>query len=249
MGTQPSSAPAARADRRHDHADADRLRILRRRREASRHVHHPALPEDVDLLSRPITYVTYRVKAEDGKSHDVLAAVRGVGRVDGEMCRDEGRSPATWKRSMAWLRCGLVRRSRTILKRKGMTSRIDWGYLYLAAAKEVGRGPCSTRAGEAAGSSPREKQQQSRASKECVGGARDGTRRERRRRSTCRQVGGRTCRAVADVLAYDDLYSIEYMLPPAASLLASQRARCGRTADGSRPRLRGDHEAVRQFRR
>ena len=30
-----------------------------------------ALPEDLDLLSRPVTYLTYDVRATDGKTHDV----------------------------------------------------------------------------------------------------------------------------------------------------------------------------------
>src|SRR5207247_175610 len=30
-----------------------------------------ALPEDLDVLSRPVTYVTYNFKATDKKSHDV----------------------------------------------------------------------------------------------------------------------------------------------------------------------------------
>ena len=30
-----------------------------------------ALPEDIDILSRPVTYVTYEAKATDGQSHDV----------------------------------------------------------------------------------------------------------------------------------------------------------------------------------
>ena len=31
----------------------------------------PALPEDIDILSRPVTYVTYDFRATDGKTHDV----------------------------------------------------------------------------------------------------------------------------------------------------------------------------------
>ncbi len=30
-----------------------------------------ALPQDIDLLSRPVTYLTYAFQATDGKSHDV----------------------------------------------------------------------------------------------------------------------------------------------------------------------------------
>ncbi len=31
----------------------------------------PALPQDLDVLSRPVTYVTWRVDASDGREHQV----------------------------------------------------------------------------------------------------------------------------------------------------------------------------------
>lgn len=31
----------------------------------------PLLPDDLDLLSRPVTYLTYRVRAEDGQPHQI----------------------------------------------------------------------------------------------------------------------------------------------------------------------------------
>src|SRR5206468_720728 len=33
----------------------------------------PALPDDLDVLSRPVTYVTYDFKAIDGKKHTLQA--------------------------------------------------------------------------------------------------------------------------------------------------------------------------------
>ena len=43
-----------------------------------------ALPEDIDVLSRPVTYVTCDVKATDGQPHDVAVYFDAAAEIDGQ---------------------------------------------------------------------------------------------------------------------------------------------------------------------
>ena len=201
----------------------------------------PALPEDVDLLSRPITYVTYRVQAEDGKSHDVRLLFEASAELTVNVPGQAVAGNVEAIDGLAAVRLGS--QEQNVLKRKGDDVRIDWGYLYLAAAKEAGArtmldAPEKLREQFAAG-------ENAKAERRCRGSCH---RTGRRRRIRPAGGGSGTCRALAGARLRRSLLDRVHV-PPAASLLASQRARCGRTADGSRARLCGDHEAVRRFRR
>jgi hypothetical protein len=105
-----------------------------------------ALPEDIDLLSRPVTYVTYEVRAADGRSHTAEFQFGA----SGELCVNTpnqlvaaGSAPRI--AGLSILRAGS--KDQAVLARKGDDLRIDWGYLYLAA-------PSAQTAGLAAGSPP-----------------------------------------------------------------------------------------------
>ena len=51
----------------------------------------PALPEDIDILSRPVTYVTYEFRATDGTSHKVSLEFSA----SGELAVNEGKQQVT----------------------------------------------------------------------------------------------------------------------------------------------------------
>ena len=92
----------------------------------------PALPDDIDLLSRPVTYVTWDVVATDGKTHDVsvyfdasAAIAVNDARTQKVVCARE-RIPG-----LDVLRAGTE--DQRVLARYGDGVRIDWGYFYLAA--------------------------------------------------------------------------------------------------------------------
>ncbi|MGV3613759.1 MAG: glutaminase domain-containing protein [Fimbriimonas sp.] len=91
----------------------------------------PTLPDDLDILSRPATYVTWDVRATDGRTHDasvyfdasgLLAVNRGNQRVFGA-----GKSLG----KLTALRIGSEEQS--VLTKSGDDLRIDWGHLYVAA--------------------------------------------------------------------------------------------------------------------
>ena len=96
----------------------------------------PALPEDLDVLSRPLTYLEWRVSSADGNGHDV--AVYLDARTD--LVVNTADQPVVWSRyqldGQPVLRMGS--REQAVLAKRGDDLRIDWGYLYLAADRADG---------------------------------------------------------------------------------------------------------------
>src|SRR5690606_15546015 len=92
----------------------------------------PLLMDDLDLLARPVSYVSYEVTAKDGKKHDV--------KIHQEVSSDiavympdqqevEGQAYQDGKLSI--LKVGTV--EQPVLQKGADDMRIDWGYLYVAA--------------------------------------------------------------------------------------------------------------------
>jgi len=90
----------------------------------------PAFPQDLDLLSRPVTYLTWDVSSVDGKSHKVEVFLG----VDGRIAVDSDNDQVTWGRSQtAGLNVlNIGSRDQRVLNRSGDNLRIDWGYFHLA---------------------------------------------------------------------------------------------------------------------
>ena len=91
----------------------------------------PALPSDLDVLSRPVTYVTWEVASADGKPH----AVQVDFGCSGLLAVDTPQQEVVWDRPQV---DGLVvtrvgSKSQRVLARRGDDLRIDWGYASLAA--------------------------------------------------------------------------------------------------------------------
>jgi hypothetical protein len=94
----------------------------------------PLLPEDLDVLSHPLTYVTWEFRATDAKRHSVSFYQDATA----EWAVNTTDQKVTWSRykvgDMSVLRMGS--QEQPILEKKGDNLRIDWGYLYLAAKDE-----------------------------------------------------------------------------------------------------------------
>lgn len=90
----------------------------------------PLLPDDLDVLSRPATYVTFAAFPTDGKPHDVQVYFD----VMGEWAVHDVAQKVTWDRpkvdGLQAMRLGTV--EQPVLKRKGDDVRIDWGHVLLA---------------------------------------------------------------------------------------------------------------------
>ncbi len=93
----------------------------------------PALPEDLDLLSRPVTYLTWEVRATDGQPHEVAVYFDAAA----EITVNEPRQQVEWTRAdvpgLRVLKVGST--EQPVLAKRGDDLRIDWGYLYLAASE------------------------------------------------------------------------------------------------------------------
>ncbi len=91
----------------------------------------PALPYDLDLLSRPVTYLTWTVRATDGGKHAVQIYYDNTA----ELVVDQPSQQIVWSGgfvgSLFTFKFGS--RDQRILGAKGDNRRIDWGYLYVAA--------------------------------------------------------------------------------------------------------------------
>ncbi|OME90799.1 MULTISPECIES: glutaminase family protein [Paenibacillus] len=94
----------------------------------------PLLLDDLDLLSRPVTYVTFQVRSMDGESHQVKIYLD----VTGEWCVHTPDQQVTWERhvidgQLNAMSMGTV--EQPILQLAGDDTRIDWGYMVLAVPR------------------------------------------------------------------------------------------------------------------
>lgn len=103
----------------------------------------PALPEDIDLLSRPVTYVTHEVVSLDGNQHEVSVTFgAGSELTVNTPNQPVAADPAQTLDGLTVLRVGST--AQQVLAKAGDDLRIDWGYLYLASP---GGKPVSAEAG------------------------------------------------------------------------------------------------------
>ena len=97
----------------------------------------PAIPSDIEVLARPVTYLSYLVRSLDGQSHDVQFYADAGGEI---AVNNASEQKVMWERAAAGevtaLRLGSV--DQPVLAKRGDDVRIDWGYLYLAAPTQKG---------------------------------------------------------------------------------------------------------------
>ena len=95
----------------------------------------PALLDDLDVLSRPVTYLTWEVRALDKKPHTVSIYLD----CSGEWAVDSPKQEITWGRYRAGpievLRVGS--KDQAVLAKAGDNLRIDWGYFCLGVPRET----------------------------------------------------------------------------------------------------------------
>lgn len=96
----------------------------------------PDLPQDLVLISRPVTYVDWSVKSSDGQPHQVTVYMDASGLL---AANDRSQAVIASRGSIKGL--DLLRigtQEQPILKRYGDDVRIDWGYFYFAVPKGQG---------------------------------------------------------------------------------------------------------------
>ena len=90
-----------------------------------------ALPEDLMLYSRPVTYLTWTAQATDGKKHEIAVYLDAAAEI-AVNTRDQAVNYGQQNiAGLSVLKLGSV--AQPILAKKGDDLRIDWGHLYVAA--------------------------------------------------------------------------------------------------------------------
>ncbi|MDN5288928.1 MAG: hypothetical protein JWR38_5202 [Mucilaginibacter sp.] len=93
----------------------------------------PLLMNDLSVLSRPVSYISYKVKSNDGKSHNVKVFFSA----STDVARNTPQQAITTQQytsgTLSILKAGTV--EQPILQKKGDDLRIDWGYMYVAVPK------------------------------------------------------------------------------------------------------------------
>lgn len=94
----------------------------------------PLLLDDLDLVSTPVNYISYRVRPTDGKSHNVQMYIEATPDWAVNTPEQETETTAAEQGNLIFAKTGTT--EQPILQKKGDNVRIDWGYFYLASGKK-----------------------------------------------------------------------------------------------------------------
>ncbi len=167
----------------------------------------PALPDDLDQLARPITYLTWTAEATDGQAHAVSIYLDARPEI---AVNEPGQSVTFQPASVRGMVCYSVGSTdQPVLQKKGDDLRIDWGYFYVAMStsfKPVARTGAATLCRHTFAQSGT---LQSQAVETPPSAAASGD----NVIAFSAELGSVGTRPVSSwlILAYDDLYSIQYM--------------------------------------
>jgi hypothetical protein len=165
------------------------------------------LPEDLDVLSRPVTYVTWEAQSTDADKHTISVYFDARS----EIAVDHPDQAVTFQNAdvssiKAW-RVGSV--EQPVLQKRGDDLRIDWGYFYVAMPKDR-RANSTVNSAQAA-------RADFAGTGHLPGPAAEATIENTSRNDSviafAVDLGSVRTKAVSCwlMLAYDDLYSIQYM--------------------------------------
>ena len=154
----------------------------------------PLFMDNLELMSRPVNYLTYEVVANDGKKHQVEFYFEAAPQWALDQPYQEAVAETFTEGDMAYLKPGS--RNQEILGKKGDDVRIDWGYFYMAADKA--NSTCATGDGKAM-------------RKSFIDGALATSATEGHDKLALVYTLGETQKAEGHLLlGYDDIYSIQY---------------------------------------
>ena len=105
----------------------------------------PALPDDLDVYSWPLSYITWQVRSTDGGEHRVQL----YDSTSSQLAVNKTLESVEWSRGttrdLTFLRVGT--RSQPVLGSCGDDHRINWGYAYAAAPKRLSKAAIGDAAG------------------------------------------------------------------------------------------------------
>ena len=93
----------------------------------------PLIITDINILSRPVTYISMKTKSKDGKKHLVQLLVGASSAIASDKGKEQMVVNGYTTPNLNVLKVGTV--EQPILKKSGDNLRIDWGYAYMASNK------------------------------------------------------------------------------------------------------------------
>lgn len=93
----------------------------------------PLLMNDMGLLARPVSYITYKIQSNDNKNHAVKVFLSASSNISVYRPAQEVKATKYNTPQLAVMKVGTVEQA--ILQKAGDDMRIDWGQLYVAAPK------------------------------------------------------------------------------------------------------------------
>ena len=95
----------------------------------------PLFLDDLDLVSRPVNYISYNVKSLDGERHDVRVLLEATPSWAVNVFGNEATVSETYSQNgLVYLKASSVEQD--ILGKKGDDDRINWGSFYMAAEED-----------------------------------------------------------------------------------------------------------------
>lgn len=97
----------------------------------------PLLMDNLELLARPVSYVSFKLKSNDGKKHSAQVYFGASTDIATNNPAQEVEASGYRSGALSVLKAGTT--GQPILKKKGDDVRIDWGYMYVAVAQNIGK--------------------------------------------------------------------------------------------------------------
>jgi hypothetical protein len=91
----------------------------------------PLIMNNLDLLSRPISYISFTAKSIDGKTHEAQLYFGASSTLAADNASQQVSAGKINKDGFTMLKAGTI--DQPVLQKKGDDLRIDWGYLYVVA--------------------------------------------------------------------------------------------------------------------
>ncbi|WP_018614657.1 glutaminase domain-containing protein [Segetibacter koreensis] len=95
----------------------------------------PLIMSDLDLLSRPVSYVSFKVRSNDNKQHNAQVYFGASSAIAVNEPFQTVKAQEYTSGNLNILKAGTI--EQPVLQKKGDNLRIDWGYMYVAATKSA----------------------------------------------------------------------------------------------------------------
>jgi hypothetical protein len=106
----------------------------------------PLLLNDISLFTRPVSYISYKVRSNDNKRHNIKVYFGASSDIAVNKPTQEVAAELYTTSKLSILKAGTI--DQPVLKKKGDDLRIDWGYMYVAVPKTANAEQYITHGGE-----------------------------------------------------------------------------------------------------